>query len=154
MKELFSKYKAIPVAIALAVVVACTGAGYGFGVHTQQTDSYNAGYAAAEATLRTAESEAHDAHYAEGYAAAEAAQKETQQSTPTTVPEQQTTKAKTTNTDSSGGSGNYAASSQSDKFHYPSCRYVKQINSGNLIYFSSRDKAISAGYIPCKVCRP
>lgn len=44
MKELFSKYKAIPVAIALAVVVACTGAGYGFGVHTQQTDSYNAGY--------------------------------------------------------------------------------------------------------------
>ena len=44
MKELFAKYKAIPVAIALAVVVACTGAGYGFGVHTQQTDSYNAGY--------------------------------------------------------------------------------------------------------------
>ncbi len=43
MKELFAKYKAIPVAIALAVVVACTGAGYGFGVHTQQTDSYNAG---------------------------------------------------------------------------------------------------------------
>lgn len=43
MKELFSKYKAIPIAIALAVVVACTGAGYGFGVHTQQTDSYNAG---------------------------------------------------------------------------------------------------------------
>ena len=48
----------------------------------------------------------------------------------------------------------YVGSAKSDKFHYPGCRYVRQIYDENKIYFSSRDEALNAGYIPCKVCRP
>jgi len=48
--------------------------------------------------------------------------------------------------------GNYVASSQSDVFHRPSCRYVDQIKPENKIYFSTRDEAIASGRRPCKVC--
>ena len=48
----------------------------------------------------------------------------------------------------------YIGSAKSDKFHYPSCRYVGQIYDENKIYFGSRDEALNSGYIPCKVCRP
>lgn len=58
------------------------------------------------------------------------------------------------NYESSGSGGSYVGSANSNKFHYPSCRYVNNIKSGNLITFSSRDDAISSGYSPCKVCCP
>jgi hypothetical protein len=48
----------------------------------------------------------------------------------------------------------YWGSSQSDKFHYPSCRWAKRINKGNLIVFRSRQEALDSGYVACKVCRP
>ena len=48
----------------------------------------------------------------------------------------------------------YVASSQSNKFHYTSCRAAKRINQSNLITFSSRDEAINAGYSPCGICHP
>ncbi|HHY48079.1 MAG TPA: MBL fold metallo-hydrolase [Firmicutes bacterium] len=48
----------------------------------------------------------------------------------------------------------YYASIKSNKFHYPSCRYAKQISASSLIVFNSREEAIAAGYVPCKVCRP
>lgn len=48
----------------------------------------------------------------------------------------------------------YIGSAKSDKFHYPSCRYVRQIYDENKIYFGSREEALNSGYIPCKVCRP
>jgi hypothetical protein len=48
----------------------------------------------------------------------------------------------------------YYASSKSDVFHKPGCYHVKQIKSGNLISFSSRQAAINAGYRPCKDCNP
>lgn len=48
----------------------------------------------------------------------------------------------------------YAASSESDKYHLPSCHYVDQILSYNLIYFYSESSARSAGYSPCSVCSP
>ena len=48
----------------------------------------------------------------------------------------------------------YAASSESDKYHLPSCHYVDQILSYNLIYFYSEDSARRAGYSPCSVCNP
>jgi hypothetical protein len=51
-------------------------------------------------------------------------------------------------------SGNYVGSKKSDVYHYPSCHYVDQIKHENLIYFSSPEEAIAAGYRPCKGCKP
>jgi methylphosphotriester-DNA--protein-cysteine methyltransferase len=48
----------------------------------------------------------------------------------------------------------YWGSVNSNKFHYPSCRWAKRINPDNLIKFNSRDEALKAGYVPCKVCQP
>ena len=48
----------------------------------------------------------------------------------------------------------YWGSQKSDKFHYPSCRYAKKILKTNLIIFESRQDALDAGYVPCKVCKP
>ena len=48
----------------------------------------------------------------------------------------------------------YAASSESDKYHRPSCHYVDNILPWNLIYFYSKSDARSEGYSPCSVCSP
>lgn len=48
----------------------------------------------------------------------------------------------------------YWGSVNSDKFHYPSCRWAKTIYKENLIVFKSRQEAVNAGYVACKVCRP
>jgi len=46
----------------------------------------------------------------------------------------------------------YHGNIKSKKFHRPSCRYY---NCSNCIaVFSSREEAIKAGYVPCKVCKP
>jgi len=50
--------------------------------------------------------------------------------------------------------GYYIASSKSDVFHRPSCRYVSSIKSENKITFSTRQQAINAGYRACSVCKP
>lgn len=55
---------------------------------------------------------------------------------------------------STSGSSEYWGSSKSDKFHFPLCTYAKKISVSNLITFKTRDKAIGAGYLPCKVCKP
>jgi competence protein ComEC len=61
--------------------------------------------------------------------------------TPTPKPEQST-----------GGSGNYIGNKNSKKFHKPSCHTLP--DEKNRVYFSSREKAINAGYVPCKNCDP
>ena len=48
----------------------------------------------------------------------------------------------------------YVASDDSDKYHYPSCRWAKEINQENLISFSSVDEAKAAGYTSCGSCHP
>ena len=48
----------------------------------------------------------------------------------------------------------YAASSESDKYHRPSCHYVDNILPWNLIYFYSKSDARAEGYSPCSVCDP
>ena len=48
----------------------------------------------------------------------------------------------------------YAASKNSDVFHYISCFYVARIKPGNLILFKTREEAIASGRRPCKVCKP
>lgn len=48
----------------------------------------------------------------------------------------------------------YVGSINSDKYHYPNCRWVQKIKSGNEVWFSSREGAKKAGYVSCKVCKP
>jgi len=48
----------------------------------------------------------------------------------------------------------YAASKNGTVFHKPDCVWVKRIKPENLVYYSSRDEAISAGKKPCKQCNP
>lgn len=50
--------------------------------------------------------------------------------------------------------GKYVASKKRAPFHYPWCRWAKQISPYNLQTFSSREEAIRAGHRPCKVCNP
>ena len=59
---------------------------------------------------------------------------------------------KTTSSSSSGST--YWASSNSDKFHKPSCEWAQKISSKNKVVFHSKDEAISSGYQPCSVCNP
>lgn len=46
----------------------------------------------------------------------------------------------------------YHGNIKSKKFHRPSCRYYNCRNC--TARFTSRQEALAAGYIPCKVCRP
>jgi competence protein ComEC len=48
----------------------------------------------------------------------------------------------------------FVGSINSEVFHYPSCGYVKNIHSENIVWYSSYDDAISKGKRPCKVCNP
>jgi len=48
----------------------------------------------------------------------------------------------------------YAASKNSDVFHYFSCSYVASITPENLIRFKTREEAIASGRRPCKKCNP
>jgi len=50
--------------------------------------------------------------------------------------------------------GVYVGSSNSDKYHYPWCRYATQISPENEVWFSSAAEAQAMGYVPCKVCKP
>jgi len=52
------------------------------------------------------------------------------------------------------GEGIYVGSVNSNKYHYPSCRYAQQILPENKIWFSSAEEALDMGYVPCKVCNP
>ena len=51
-------------------------------------------------------------------------------------------------------SSSYIGNAHTHKFHYSDCRYVGRMNEDNKVYFESRDEAVDAGYVPCKVCRP
>ena len=48
----------------------------------------------------------------------------------------------------------YVASAESDKFHYPSCKWTNKINDENLVAFDSKDEAKAAGYASCGTCNP
>lgn len=48
----------------------------------------------------------------------------------------------------------YVGSAKSNKYHYPTCQWAQKIKPGNMVTFASVEVARSAGYIPCKVCRP
>lgn len=49
----------------------------------------------------------------------------------------------------------YVVNTNTKKFHYPSCRSVKQIKASNRWdYHGTRDGLIEDGYVPCKICNP
>ena len=48
----------------------------------------------------------------------------------------------------------YAASSESEKFHYLSCHYVDRIKSYNIVYYYTASEARNDGKTPCSVCCP
>ena len=50
--------------------------------------------------------------------------------------------------------GRYVGSIDSDKYHYPSCRFAEKILPENEIWFDSEEDARSQEYVPCGVCKP
>ena len=48
----------------------------------------------------------------------------------------------------------YAASCESDKFHYISCYYVDRIRSYNIVYYYTVSEAYRDGKSPCSVWCP
>jgi len=48
----------------------------------------------------------------------------------------------------------FVGSIQSDKFHYPGCRWAGKIKGENRICFASRDAAAAYAYLPCGTCKP
>ncbi|MBN1322992.1 MAG: thermonuclease family protein [Methanotrichaceae archaeon] len=50
--------------------------------------------------------------------------------------------------------GQFVGSTQSNKYHYPSCVWAEKILPQNRIWFSSSEDARLAGYVPCGVCKP
>ena len=48
----------------------------------------------------------------------------------------------------------YAASKNSEVFHYSDCSHVEKMKPENLISFMTREEAIASGRRPCKTCEP
>lgn len=48
----------------------------------------------------------------------------------------------------------YVGSTDSDKFHYESCRWAEKILAVNLLTFDSIDNAKARGYVACGTCNP
>lgn len=46
----------------------------------------------------------------------------------------------------------YLGNPRSMKFHYSTCRTIK--HPENFVEFGSREEAVDAGYVPCRVCDP
>lgn len=55
---------------------------------------------------------------------------------------------------SNSGTGEFVGSTESNKYHYPSCRWAEKILPENQIWFSSSEDARAHGYVACKVCNP
>ena len=65
---------------------------------------------------------------------------------------QGTTKSAASSEKKSSGSGSYIGNKNTKKFHRKSCRTLPAPK--NQVKLSSREKAISSGYVPCKNCDP
>jgi hypothetical protein len=48
----------------------------------------------------------------------------------------------------------YIASTESDKFHHPQCRWARQIRESHRIDLTHREKAVALGLKPCRTCNP
>ncbi len=50
--------------------------------------------------------------------------------------------------------GMFVGSKESNKYHYPDCRYAESISPENEIWFKDAADAQAQGYEPCGVCKP
>ena len=50
--------------------------------------------------------------------------------------------------------GKYVGSSNSNKYHYPGCKWAAQIGPRSLLNFSTTEEARKREYIPCQTCKP
>lgn len=50
--------------------------------------------------------------------------------------------------------GQFVGSIESNKYHYPDCRYAEKILPENQIWFEDVADALAHGYEPCGVCKP
>lgn len=79
-------------------------------------------------------------------------------SQPTTTTPTETTPVETVpkqpQTETVKKTGVYVGSIDSDKYHYPNCRWAEKITYENLIGFDTEEEAISKGYSPCGTCKP
>jgi len=50
--------------------------------------------------------------------------------------------------------GKYVGSSNSNKYHYPGCKWAAQIGPRSLLNFSTTEEARKREYIPCPTCKP
>ncbi|GEM_PF-879047 len=48
----------------------------------------------------------------------------------------------------------YVGWAYSNKYHYPDCRWAKNIPLGSQVWFSSPEEARAKGYVPCSTCNP
>ena len=64
------------------------------------------------------------------------------------------TSTATPSTTASSASATYVGNSNTHKFHLATCRYVSKMSEDHKVYFNTRQDAINAGYVPCKVCNP
>ncbi len=48
----------------------------------------------------------------------------------------------------------YIGNANTMRFHYADCRSVDEMNPHNQVGINSREEALSAGYVPCKRCKP
>lgn len=48
----------------------------------------------------------------------------------------------------------YVGWAYSNTYHYPDCRWAKNIPLGSQVWFSSPEEAKAAGYVPCSTCKP
>lgn len=49
--------------------------------------------------------------------------------------------------------GKFVASKNGSAYYFPWCSGVERINTSNMIWFDSREKAEKAGYAPAKNCK-
>ena len=48
----------------------------------------------------------------------------------------------------------YVSSKNSDVFHRPECRIIEQMKVKNLVGYTSKGEAMSAGKKKCEICKP
>jgi len=50
--------------------------------------------------------------------------------------------------------GAFIGNRNSKIYHYPNCKWVAMMDSGNKVWFSTPQEARSQGYVPCRECNP
>lgn len=73
---------------------------------------------------------------------------------PTTAPMSNPTAKPSNNDDDYSGGTTYIGNKNTKKFHYSWCSSVDDMKDKNKVSLSSREAAISKGYVPCKRCDP